>query len=214
MIGSWLTAISATVALGEPASAAGSARAAIPFLTWETIERLLDADPRPDMLVVRNAKLLDRDVTSIDDAKTLFADGWSLVLRRCERHDAALKLLADAVGAAMTGDVSIQIYATPAGFQSFGWHYDCEDVFIAQTSGVKRYFLRRNTVNPAPRLDAMPRDMHLELETSPMLETTLIPGDWLHIPRGWWHAAKATEDALSISVGVLSGDAAGQTFCI
>ena len=213
MIESWLTAISA-IAPGEPASAAASARGAIPFLTWETIERLLDADARPDMLVVRNAKLLDRDVTSIDDAKALFADGWSLVLRRCERHDAPLQLLASAFGAAMTGEVSIQIYATPAGFQSFGWHYDCEDVFIAQTSGVKRYFLRRNTVNPAPRLDAMPRDMHFERETSPMLETTLIPGDWLHIPRGWWHAAKATEDALSISVGVLSADAAGQTFCI
>src|SRR5207244_5626410 len=54
MIESWLTAISA-IAPGEPASAAASARAAIPFLTWETIERLLDADARPDMLVVRNA---------------------------------------------------------------------------------------------------------------------------------------------------------------
>lgn len=166
------------------------------------------------MLVVRNAKLLDCDVTSFDDARRLFDEGWSLVLRRCERNDPALQMLATEFGAAMPGDVSIQIYATPKGFQSFGWHYDCENVFIAQTAGVKRYFLRRNTINPAPRLDAMPRDMQFERETTPMMETTLIPGDWLHIPRGWWHAAKATEDALSISVGVLSHEAAGQTFCI
>jgi 50S ribosomal protein L16 3-hydroxylase len=212
MIESWLAAI-ADVARNAPASAVASARAAIPFLNWETIDRLLASAAKPDMLVVRNAKLLDRDVASGDDAKQLFADGWSLVLRRCERHDPALRKLADEFGAVMPGDVSIQIYATPAGFQSFGWHYDCEDVFIAQTAGVKRYFLRRNTVNPMPRLDAMPRDMQFERETSPMLETTLIPGDWLHIPRGWWHAAKATEDALSISVGVLSADAAGQSFC-
>jgi ribosomal protein L16 Arg81 hydroxylase len=107
------------------------------------------------------------------------------------------------------GDVSIQVYATPAGYRSFGWHYDCEDVFIVQTSGMKEYLLRRNTVNPAPTIDAMPRDMRLELETSPAIACTLIAGDWLYIPRGWWHVAAAIENSLSISVGVLTPAARG-----
>jgi hypothetical protein len=65
MIESWLAAISAAVAPGNAASAGGSARAAIPFLTWETIERLLD-----------------RGVTSIDDAKTWIAQRTQRRLQR------------------------------------------------------------------------------------------------------------------------------------
>ena len=29
----------------------------------------------------------------------------------------------------------------------FSWHYDFEDVFIAQTDGAKEYFFRENTVD-------------------------------------------------------------------
>jgi ribosomal protein L16 Arg81 hydroxylase len=67
--------------------------------------------------------------------------------------------------------------------------------------------MRRNTVNPRPRVDAIPRDAHFERETSPVLACTLLPGDWLYVPRGWWHMAYATRDALSLSVGVLGSEA-------
>ncbi len=40
----------------------------------------------------------------------------------------------------------MQLYATPGGTYSFGWHYDFEDVFIAQTLGIKDYYLRDNTL--------------------------------------------------------------------
>jgi ribosomal protein L16 Arg81 hydroxylase len=137
-----------------------------------------------------------------------FRQGCSLVLRRCERHDDVLRSLATQVASEAEGDVSIQVYATPAGFHSFGWHYDCEDVFIAQTRGAKEYFLRENTVNPRPTLDAKPHDMHFERETTPIMASYLIAGDALYIPRGWWHVARCVEPSLSISVGVLSPDAA------
>ena len=184
-----------------------AARSVIPFLTWEVIGRLL-ASPNPvDLLVVRNGSLLERRPANGAEAEALFRDGYSLVLRRCERHDELLRRLADGFGRHLDGEVSIQIYATPSTYRSFGWHYDCEDVFIAQTSGVKEYYLRENTVNPRPTLDAMPRDMHFERETTATQATTLVPGDWLYIPRGWWHVARAVESALSISVGVLGPDA-------
>lgn len=190
-----------------PVSMPAVARSAIPFLTWETIQQLIEGGTHSDMLVVRNGKLRDDSVGGFGDAKALFEDGWSLVLRRCENHDPRLRLLANAFEAALPGDVSIQIYATPSKFQSFSWHYDCEDVFIAQTAGVKEYFLRENTINPRPRLSAMPRDMQAERETTPVMAATLIPGDWLYIPRGWWHVARSVESSLSISVGVLAEEA-------
>lgn len=190
-----------------PLARPGAARAAMPLLTWETVLRLVTAESKPDMMVVRNATLYDVAPATRAAAEELFRRGCSLVLRRCERHDDGLRALAGAFAERLEGDVSIQIYATPKGFQSFGWHYDCEDVFIAQTQGTKEYFLRRNTVNPRPTLSAMPRDMHYERETTPVIASTLVAADWLYIPRGWWHVARAFDDALSISVGVLGRDA-------
>jgi ribosomal protein L16 Arg81 hydroxylase len=186
-----------------PLARPGTAHHAIRLLNWDVVERLIASGA--DMLVVRNAKLRrEEEPNTFAEAHALFRAGWSIVLRRCERHDPSLGQLARAFGEELEGDVSIQLYITPAGFHSFGWHYDCEDVFIAQTSGIKEYYLRANTVNPAPRLSEMPADMHYERETSPPIAATLVTGDTLYIPRGWWHAARATEDAMSISVGVLS----------
>lgn len=213
MISSWIPDLARDEFFREhfqraPLARPGSIDAPATLLDWTRIELLVDA--RADMLLVRNSKLLrNEDVRSFEEVRALFAEGFSIVLRRCERHDAVLRGLADAFERELPGEVSIQIYATPAGFHSFGWHYDCEDVFIAQSVGTKEYFLRRNTVNPEPHIAAMPRDMHFELERTPMIASTLIAGDLLYIPRGWWHVAKAREDALSISVGVLSPEAGG-----
>jgi 50S ribosomal protein L16 3-hydroxylase len=194
----------------EPFARAATAAAAVPLLTWETVERLVET-PGRDILVVRNGRLSSEpEPTTAAETRDLFSRGWSIVLRRCERHDPALSALAGEFERELEGDVSIQIYATPARFISFGWHYDCEDVFIVQTAGEKEYLLRRNTVNPEPTLDAMPRDMQAERETTPVISSTLVPGDWLYIPRGWWHVARAAETSLSISVGVLSPAAAGR----
>lgn len=193
--------------LARPAAAAES----LPLLTWDTVARLLSADPRPDMMVVRNGRLLTAaEPRSLREAQSLFGAGCSIVMRRLERHDDGLRGLAEAIADEVEGEVSIQSYATPRAFSSFGWHYDCEDVFIVQTAGTKEYFLRANTVNPEPRIDAMPRDMQYERETSTTtMACTLAAGDWLYVPSGWWHRAEALDDALSISVGVLTPRAGG-----
>ena len=191
-----------------PFARPSAATSAIPLLDWSVVERLLAQPVTPDMLVVRNGRLLDPAPATFAELRALFASGYSLVLRRTERHDPSLAALARAFAPRLEGDVSIQLYLTPKGFHSFGWHYDCEDVFIAQTLGTKEYFLRANSVNPAPTLDAMPRDMHFERETSPTVASTLIAGDWLYVPRGWWHVARALEESMSISIGILSPQAA------
>jgi 50S ribosomal protein L16 3-hydroxylase len=195
-----------------PLAKAAAARDSIALLTWDTIARLVDGSPQPDTLVVRNGKLLpNAEPRSLREAQSLFGAGCSIVMRRLERHDEALKTLADAISAELEGTVSIQAYATPAEFSSFGWHYDCEDVFIVQTAGTKEYFLRENTINPAPHIERMPRDMQYETETSTTkFACTLAPGDLLYVPTGWWHRARALDDALSISVGVLTPGAGGE----
>lgn len=216
MITRWLDGIPLAAFLAQhfqkaPLAKPGAARDGISLLTWDTIARLVSTPPLPDTLVVRNGTLLtNAEPRSLREAQALFGAGCSIVMRRLERHDAALAALASAIGMEMEGSVSIQSYATPRAFSSFGWHYDCEDVFIVQTAGTKEYFLRENTINPEPHIAAMPRDMHYEQETSRrMMACTLAPGDWLYVPSGWWHRAQAIDDALSISVGVLTPRAGG-----
>lgn len=190
-----------------PVARAGTTGRVVRALTWATVERLVNA--KPDMLIVRNGKLrTDVQPTTFAEALALFREGHSIVMRRCEKHDEGLAALAEAFGRDLPGDVSIQIYLTPGGFHSFGWHYDCEDVFIAQTGGRKEYLLRQNTINPEPKLSEMPRDMKYEQETTPVMASTLVTGDCLYIPRGWWHVARSLEDSLSISIGILSPSAA------
>jgi 50S ribosomal protein L16 3-hydroxylase len=213
MIASWLQPMTMAEFQREhfqraPLARPSSARGAVDRLTWGTLESLLEAEP--ELLVVKNGKVLEERPRSTEEAIALFRGGTSLVLRHCEHNDEGLHRLAAAVGAELEGDVTIHVFVTPTGFHSFGWHYDCEDVFIVQTYGSKEYFLRRNTVNPYPTIDAMPRDMQYERETSPATATTLLPGDWLYIPRGWWHVARCIESSLSISIGVLAPNARRQ----
>jgi ribosomal protein L16 Arg81 hydroxylase len=190
--------------LTRPFSLAHAGAADVPLLAWETLHRILPrCDPR-DVLVVRDGRLwTGPDPASRAEAQAFFRAGHSLVLRKTERYDPGLAALADAFARDLGGAVAVQLYATPRERHSFGWHYDAEEVFILQTAGTKRYFLRENTVYPRPLLEAMPRDMEYEREVSPLLSCTLVPGDWLYIPGGYWHVARALEDSLSISVGVL-----------
>lgn len=211
MIGSWLGPLSREAFFREhfqraPLAQPALGRAAVGLLNWDTVARLVAA--RADMLLVRNSTLRREEAPeTFEEVQALFRDGWSVVLRHCEQHDPALRVLGEMFARELPGQVVVQVYATPANFHSFSWHYDVEDVFIAQTAGTKDYFLRENTVNPRPKLQSMPKDMQYERETTPTVGATLIAGDCLYIPRGWWHVATAREDSLSISVGVLSPDA-------
>jgi 50S ribosomal protein L16 3-hydroxylase len=192
----------------QPFVRPGTASGAIALLDWQTVGHLVSCGA--DMLVVRDGAL--RQVSApapLALAWRLFEQGHSLVIRGADEHDQGLRELAASVARDLPGEVAVQVFATPAGYGSFGWHYDCEDVFIVQTAGVKDYRLRQNTVNPRPTLDAMPRNMQFERETTPVLACTLVPGDWLYVPRGWWHTARATEASLSLSIGVLSAEARG-----
>jgi len=216
MITRWMTGISTADFFqrhyhASPYSEPGSAREVIPLMTWDKVATLIGARPRPDLIVARaGVFLVDSEPEDIGQAQALFESGCSIVLRHVNRFDPSLAGLAASVENEFEGEVAIHTFATPIDAVGFGWHYDCEDVFIAQTAGTKEYLLRQNTVNPEPTLGAMPTDMKYEKESSPVMACTLAPGDWLYIPRGWWHRGFGQDDSLSISIGLLSPEAAGK----
>lgn len=179
-----------------------SAQSAIDVLDWATLDDVLRADPPPDAIVcAKGAALPFPAPRDLDALRAYMRMGIGVCLRHTQRCHPRLELLASAFERALPGTVQIQIFVTPGDTHGFGWHYDAEDVFIAQTAGVKDYFFRANTVEPDAPFP--PADFTgVRAETSALQTATLVPGDFLYIPARWWHMAVAREASLSISVGV------------
>jgi 50S ribosomal protein L16 3-hydroxylase len=185
-----------------PVAAAGSGLADVGLFAWDGLDRVLQATPAPDTIVVARGRHLPLPVPrEVGEARAMMAMGLGFVLRRSQRSDAPIAALADDLARDVPGAVHVQLFVTPGRTHGFGWHYDDEDVFILQTVGVKDYYFRANTVCGDTSAHASVFGRFVE-ETSPIHTATLIPGDFLYIPARWWHMAKCREDALSISVGV------------
>jgi ribosomal protein L16 Arg81 hydroxylase len=174
---------------------------------WERVEAIIAATDA-DVLVVKEGRRWDESRTpTVPEARRLFAEGYTLLVRHAERHDAEIAELARGFAADFQAPVDVHVYCTPGGSFGFGWHYDAEDVFILQASGEKEYSLRKNTVNPWPLVETLPADMRYERELMPLMQCLLSGGDWLYIPNGYWHRATSRTDAVSLAVGVLPATA-------
>jgi hypothetical protein len=182
---------------------AGTTHAARALLDWETLGRVLASDlPARDVLVVaRGRHLAIPAPRSLVELRALMRRGIGLCVQHGERRDAGLARVATAF-ADDEHVAQTQLFATPGGTHGFGWHYDDEDVYIAQTAGTKDYYFRRNTV-AAARPAASAAFALFPAETSPIETATLVAGDFLYVPSRWWHMAVCRTDALSISVGVM-----------
>ncbi len=181
----------------------GTAHAFIPLGDWAAVSRLVE-ETRCDRVVVRDGGAHPGPApTRMDEARALFAEGCSVMLRGVDLWDQALGDFGRRLAMELQGRLNLHVYATPQSRGSFGWHHDPEDVFIVQTKGRKRYTLRENTVFPNPVLDRMGTRAELAREKTAPLEVALAEGDVLYIPPGCWHTTLALEDSLSISVGLL-----------
>src|SRR5690606_28089511 len=121
-----------------PYARPGAAARVVPRLSWEVLERILQDGSRPDVLVACDGRLADvpaprngREARQILDLKL------GIVVRKAERHDPELATLAREFARDVPGEVHVQLYVTPAGTRTFGWHFDSEEVFIVQTAGTK-----------------------------------------------------------------------------
>lgn len=169
-------------------------------LDWRLVSRVLAADPRPDTLVVGGGVRRERrPPTNLDELAALFRDGLGLALRHTQRCAPELAAIHADFERAL-GPAQVQMFVTPMSTHGFGWHYDDEEVFIAQTVGVKDYYFRANTVT-TNRAHGCEFQRYAD-EVSPLHTATLVAGDLLYIPARWWHVALCRENAISVSVGV------------
>lgn len=193
-----------------PYALTGAARSVCRLGSWEVLGEILGQNG-VDVMVVRDGQqYAGADPRTLQEAKTLSGEGYTILVRHAERHHAQLNKLAAGFQNDFHAPANIHIYATPPGKYGFSWHYDAEEVFIMQTSGSKEYSLRKNTVHPWPLLETIPQDMGYPREIMPLMRVVLSAGDWLYIPCGYWHKAAAhasDETAISLALGVLSPSA-------
>lgn len=193
--------------LKVPYSEPGSGEIFKDLADWEVLDRIL-ASREPDVMVVREEKQVDAEgVPTGEQARELFSEGCTILVRSAEKHDRGLSKLAKGFKKDFHAPVNVHLYFTPAQRYGFGWHYDAEEVFLLQVHGSKEYSLRKNTVNPWPVVETIPRDMKYEQESSPIMTCHLEAGDWLYLPTGYWHKGIATSDSITIAVGVMAPSA-------
>jgi 50S ribosomal protein L16 3-hydroxylase len=189
-----------------PFSRTSAAKEICELGTWPVWDHLL-RDPEADVMIVRDGEQFPaRRPDNGHEGAALLAEGFTLLVRHAEKHQAGLQAFAAEFVRDFRAPVNVHLYATPPGRHGFSWHYDCEDVFILQTGGAKEYSLRKNTVHPWPLEETIPQDMRYGREIMPLMRVLLAVGDWLYIPCGYWHKAECppgNEPALSIALGVM-----------
>jgi ribosomal protein L16 Arg81 hydroxylase len=186
----------------QPYARASCAGSATECCSWDSLDHLLQAEP-PDVLVVSESKLLDvPPPRSLSELRALFQNGIGVAIRAPERTSPLLEVLAREFRLDLPGEQRLIVFATPARTHGFGWHYDAEDVFVIQTAGDKKYYLRHNTVSTPPERGFQSDFSQYRDETSPLMCCRMLPGDLLYVPKGEWHMAIAHEDSLSLSIGV------------
>ena len=191
-----------------PYAVPGAAVGAVPAVVRRPSIACSAAAAAPGRCTVSAGKMVETPPPrSAADVARLGAGGVSVVVRGAEAHDDGLAGLARSFANLVPGEVHVQLYMTPAGTNSYGWHYDFEHVFIAQTAGVKDYYFRANTVALDTRLGEPLDFPSFRRETSPILAARLVAGDWLYLPPRWWHLVKCVEQSLSISTGVMPPEA-------
>jgi hypothetical protein len=185
----------------RPFACPESGRATVSVCAWSSLDPLLAASP--DVLVVAKGEALPLEAPrSLAGLGRLFARGAGIVIRHPERQCMAIRELTRAVAQEIPGEQRVLVFATPEATHGFGWHYDPEDVFIVQTAGDKEYYFRENTIVPALLPYGQPDFSAHRNERSPVMSCRLWVGDFLYIPRGWWHVAYAHTASLSLSIGI------------
>ena len=141
-----------------------------------------------------------------------FANGSTVRIRGIQRHLPGGQALAAGVTQHTSAPVRINMYLTPRNSQGFNVHQDGHEVLVVQIKGRKHWNVyaepvelpNDQLVRGRPELFGLKAGaVRYSHSTDPnsepplMMEVVLEEGDFLYIPRGFYHAAYTT-DALSM----------------
>lgn len=124
------------------------------------------------------------------------SQGGSLVLNDIESLVPDIKRLAAGIKQIFGGRIQANLYASMDAIPAFDSHFDVHDVFVFQTEGQKvwRLYQQRFEAPIAhPKFNQLTQVQHDQAKGAVLAEITLKSGDFLYVPRGYYHDALATQ---------------------
>ncbi len=186
------------------------------LVRWDEINHALERVRfSPQRLrLVQNAKTIPSSAyTFVDDdagggssldarrLERFLAGGATLSINKVDELFPEVQALAESVEELFRIQVGANLYAGWRTDNGFDLHWDRHDTLILQISGRKRWMVYEPTVDhpmddrlltPPPKPTA-----------PPVWEGLLEEGDFLYMPRGWWHVAfPLDEPTLHVTLGV------------
>lgn len=134
------------------------------------------------------------------------SQGASLVLNDIAELTPELREISHTLKNLFGARVQANLYASRPGIQAFSSHFDLHDVFVFQAEGEKTWHIYENQVDAPinhPLFNLLSQDHH-ERSKGPLLKKlTLKSGDFLYLPRGFYHDALASKvPSLHVTFGV------------
>jgi lysine-specific demethylase/histidyl-hydroxylase NO66 len=146
------------------------------------------------------------DLADPDAVSRRHGEGATLVLQSLHRNWPPVVRFCRDLAAELGHPTQCNAYVTPAGnAQGFAFHHDTHDVFVLQVAGRKRWAVHEPVVTlPTTRQSRAGADLVPDGQ-QPLLDTELLPGDALYLPRGYVHAAQTTDSAsVHLTIGLLA----------
>lgn len=176
------------------------------FARTPTFRLVRDGTPVPPARYSKTARVGGQSVSGVGDPRRVFqefADGATIVLQGLQRYWPPLIDFCRQLELDLTFPVQANAYVTPPGSQGLAVHYDTHDVFVLQVAGSKEWELY-DPVFPDP-LPSQPWASR-QREPGPVtLSVRLAGGDFLYVPRGFLHSARAqAELSAHLTIGIHS----------
>lgn len=150
--------------------------------------------------------LLRQAHIGISDISDMLKAGSSICVTGMEKAHEALGLASDSISKRLNycGKVSFRSYLSPQG-SGFDMHFDARAATVLQIGGRKRWWYKidKKTLYPksnSPHTEYLRDSGFNPPELDEMESIVLSPGDFLCLPAGAWHCAKAEEDSLSLNM--------------
>ena len=137
--------------------------------------------------------------------QSLVRRGASILLNDIDKHNPALRAMANALREMTGGQVQANLYFSMRQRQAFGPHFDFHDVYAVHCCGEKSWHLYEGCEDAPVAHPAMAKDDEALLRAAGGQSATydLTPGDLLYIPRGRYHDALASANgAVHVAFGV------------
>ncbi len=153
-----------------------------------------DGATLPQSSYTRTTRTGSMAATGVADPPAIFrefAGGATIVLQGMHRWWAPVARFCRHLESALGHPIQANAYITPPASQGLAVHEDEHDAFVLQSHGCKRWQVYEKGDRPP--------------SGKPLVETELLPGDSLYLPRGCPHAASTQDDvSVHLTVGILS----------